>query len=100
MPTAEDLRSMLIDHMTNMLIDPQPVDVDYGTHLLDRLIGVEINESLDKVINAQDEIFPCDCSFLKGFSWKPGDVCDGSCAVASWKNRVIKSIMNEKKSEF
>ena len=38
MPNTEDLRLMLVDHMRNMLNDPKPVDVDYGEHLLNRII--------------------------------------------------------------
>ena len=38
-PSTNELYRMLIDHMQNMLTNPQPVDVDYGAHLLDRLLG-------------------------------------------------------------
>ena len=38
MLSTEDLRQLLVDHMTNMLNEPKPVDVDYGEHLLDRII--------------------------------------------------------------
>ena len=40
-PTLADLKAMLVDHMNNMLHDPQPVDVDYGEHLLERICASE-----------------------------------------------------------
>jgi len=35
-----------------------------------------------------DKIFPCDCAFTKGFAYKVGDTCDGSCVLASYRERV------------
>lgn len=52
----------------------------------------------DKELEAQlDKIFPCDCSFTKGFAFKPGDPCDGSCVNAPYKKAVLELIAADRK---
>ena len=52
----------------------------------------------DKELEARlDKIFPCDCSFKKGFAFKPGDPCDGSCVNAPYKKAVLGLITADRK---
>lgn len=52
----------------------------------------------DKELEAQlDKIFPCDCSFTKGFAFKSGDPCDGSCVNAPYKKAVLELITADRK---
>ncbi len=52
----------------------------------------------DKELEAQlDKIFPCDCSFMKGFAFRPGDTCDGSCVNAPYKKAVLELITADRK---
>lgn len=52
----------------------------------------------DKELEAQlDKIFPCDCSFKKGFAFKPGDPCDGSCVNAPYRKAVLELITADRK---
>ena len=52
----------------------------------------------DKELEAQlDNIFPCDCSFTKGFAFRPGDPCDGSCVNAPYKKAVLELITADRK---
>lgn len=43
-----------------------------------------------------DNIFPCDCAFTKGFGFKKGDPCDGTCVLAAYRKSVEKLIQKEK----
>lgn len=52
-PSTNELYHMLIDHMQNMLTNPQPVDVDYGAHLLDRLLGEREQEAYKRGYKAR-----------------------------------------------
>ena len=52
----------------------------------------------DKELEARlDKIFPCNCSFTKGFAFRPGDPCDGSCVNAPYKKAVLELITAERK---
>ena len=52
----------------------------------------------DKELEAQlDKIFPCNCSFIKGFAFKPGDPCDGSCVNAPYRRAVLQLITADRK---
>ena len=52
----------------------------------------------DKELEAQlDKIFPCNCSFMKGFAFRPGDPCDGSCVNAPYKKAVLQLITADRK---
>ncbi len=51
----------------------------------------------DKELEAQlDKIFPCDCSFMKGFAFRPGDPCDGSCVNAPYKKAALELIIADR----
>ena len=55
----------------------------------------------DKELEAQlDKIFPCDCSFVKGFAFRLGDPCDGSCVNAPYRKAVLQLITADRKHEL
>ena len=52
----------------------------------------------DKELKSQlDKIFPCDCGFTKGFAFKQGDPCDGTCVNAPYKKAVRQLITADRK---
>lgn len=114
--TAGELKSLMLDHLQQLVFgETRAVDYDYAEHLLNRLLDrqkdeaygdgftkaskgafassrAEVVKALEEVKSKQVEIFPCYCQFNKGFAYKKGDPCDGSCVLAPYRERVVSAI--------